>query len=228
MSRPVAVVTGPSRGIGRATAILLGRRGLDVALLGRQSDALDATLREVEATGARARIAPCDVSDEASVAAAAARVVTEMAVPEIVVNNAGIVRRATIEETTARDFDDVLAVNLRGAFLVTRAFLPRMRERGRGRFVFVSSISATLGSPGNASYAASKWALTGFAKSLAEELRGSALLSLAVLPGSVDTDMLAGSGFAPAMTADDVAGTIAYLALEAPPAMNGSAVEVFG
>jgi 3-oxoacyl-[acyl-carrier protein] reductase len=122
----------------------------------------------------------------------------------------------------------VLSVNLRGPFVLSRALLPAMRARGRGRFVFVASISSTIGCGGNASYAASKWGLLGFAKSLAEEVRGTGLSSVAVLPGSVDTDMLAGSGFAPAMTPDDVAGTITYLALDAPLAMNGSGVEVFG
>jgi 3-oxoacyl-[acyl-carrier protein] reductase len=94
--------------------------------------------------------------------------------------------------------------------------------------VHVGSISSTIGCPENASYAASKWGLVGFAKSLAEELRGTQLASIAVLPGSVDTDMLRGSGFEPAMTADDVAGTVVYAALDAPLAMNGSALEVFG
>jgi 3-oxoacyl-[acyl-carrier protein] reductase len=103
-----------------------------------------------------------------------------------------------------------------------------MLAAGRGRFVHVASISATLGSPGAASYAASKWGLVGFAKSLAEELRGTGLQSIAILPGSVDTDMLAGSGFAPRMSADDVAGVIVHAALDAPDAVTGSAIEMFG
>jgi 3-oxoacyl-[acyl-carrier protein] reductase len=119
-------------------------------------------------------------------------------------------------------------VNLRGAFLVARAVVPSMRARGRGRLVFVGSISSTIGCPGVASYAASKWGLVGFVKSLAEEHRGTPVAALSILPGSVDTDMLVGSGFEPAMTADDVAGAIVYAALDAPLAMNGSAIEVFG
>src|SRR5581483_2182854 len=96
----------------------------------------------------------------------------------------------------------------------------------RGRFVHVASISATLGSPRAASYAASKWGLVGLAKSLAEELRGTGLASIAVLPGSVDTDMLVGSGFAPQMSADDVANAILYAALDAPDALTGAAIEM--
>jgi len=98
----------------------------------------------------------------------------------------------------------------------------------RGRFVHVASISATLGCPGIASYAASKWGLVGFAKSLAEELRGTKLASIALLPGSVDTEMLVGSGFEPQMTADDVAAMLVHLGLDAPDALTGSAVEMFG
>jgi 3-oxoacyl-[acyl-carrier protein] reductase len=136
--------------------------------------------------------------------------------------------RASIEHTTDADWDAVLGANLDGTFYVTRAFLPALRARGRGRFVAVASISATLGTPRLSAYCAAKWGVVGFTKSLAEELRGSALAALAVLPGSVDTAMLHGSGFAPRMSAADVASTIVYAGLDAPAAMNGSAIEVFG
>jgi len=169
------------------------------------------------------------VSTVAGVERAASDVLSSLGVPRAIVNNAGVVRRGPlVHETTPEDWDHVLAVNLRGPFLVSRAFLPSMLAAGRGRFVHVASISATLGSPGAASYAASKWGLVGFAKSLAEELRGTGLQSIAILPGSVDTDMLAGSGFAPQMSADDVAGMIVHAALDAPSAINGSAIEMFG
>jgi 3-oxoacyl-[acyl-carrier protein] reductase len=152
-----------------------------------------------------------------------------MGVPAVVVNNAGIVRRgARIHEVLPEHWDEVIAVNLRGPFLITRAFLPAMLAEGRGRFIQVASISATLGSPGAASYAASKWGLVGLSKSLSEELRGTGLESIAILPGSVDTDMLAGSGFTPRMSAEDVAGMIVYAGLDAPAAVTGSAIEMFG
>lgn len=229
MTRPVAVVTGASRGIGRATAVALARRGLSLALLGRESALIDEVRGELGALGAHARLFACDVGDPGEVDAACAALLDELGAPEVVVNNAGIVRRGTlIEETDVEAWDDVMAINLRGPFLVTRALLPAMKRAGRGRFVHVASISSTIGCPRNASYAASKWGLLGFSKSLAEELRGSGLLSVAVLPGSVDTDMLRGSGFEPQMTPEDVARTIEHLALDAPAALNGAAVELFG
>jgi 3-oxoacyl-[acyl-carrier protein] reductase len=224
-----AVVTGPSRGIGRATALALAARGLDVALLGRPGPGLDDVARAIAGLGRRGIAIACDVAVEADVDRARDAVLAELGAPRVVVNNAGVVRRgATVEETAVADWDRVLAVNLRGPFLVARAFTGPMRAAGRGRFVHVASISATLGSPRNASYAASKWGLLGLHHSLAEELRGSGVQSMAILPGSVDTDMLAGSGFSPAMTADDVARAVVQLALDAPDAMHGAAVEMFG
>ena len=227
--RRYALVTGPSRGIGRATAIQFARRGLDVALLGRPSPARDEVRSLVQAEGVATHVLDVDVADAERIEAACAAIVAAWGAPLVVVNNAGVVRRGhRVEDTPLSAWDEVFAVNLRAPFVVARALVPAMRAAGRGRFVHVGSISSTIGCPENASYAASKWGLVGFAKSLAEELRGTELASIAVLPGSVDTDMLRGSGFEPAMTADDVAGTIVYAALDAPLAMNGSAIEVFG
>jgi 3-oxoacyl-[acyl-carrier protein] reductase len=103
-----------------------------------------------------------------------------------------------------------------------------MARRGFGRVVNVSSISGTLGTPGLSGYCASKWGLNGLTQSLAEEVRGRGVLVAAVLPGSVDTDMLKGSGFVPKMTPEEVARVVRFLCTEAPVAMSGSLVEVFG
>jgi 3-oxoacyl-[acyl-carrier protein] reductase len=224
----VAVVTGAGRGIGRAVALELARRGYDLALLGRTVEDLARTAEDVRALGRRALALSCDVARSAEVAAAALTICRDVGSPRVVVNNAGIARRARVATMSEADWDAVIDVNLKGTFLVTRAFLPGMLEKGEGRCVAIASISATLGTPELSAYCASKWGVVGFTKALAEELRGTGVQALCVLPGSVDTEMLKESGFAPQMTPEHVAGVVAYAALDAPSAMNGSAIEIFG
>jgi NAD(P)-dependent dehydrogenase (short-subunit alcohol dehydrogenase family) len=224
----LAVVTGAGRGIGRAAALALSRRGLDVALLARTGEELAAVAAEIAREGGRARAIACDVAEPRDVENAARIVTGELGTPAVVVNNAGIIRRGRVHEMAPEDWRRVLDVNLTGTFLVTRALLPSMLAAARGRFIQVASISATLGTAGASAYCASKWGVVGFTKSLAEELRGTALSTMSILPGSVDTAMLEGSGFSPDMIPDEVAGTIVYLALDAPAAMNGASIEMFG
>ncbi len=226
---PTAVVTGAGSGIGRAIALALGRRGLDVALVGRTASTLRETAAEIDESRVKTVVAVADVRSTAEVERAAAEIARSLGTPRVLVHNAGIAgRKSPIEQLTDADLDEVIATNLRSLFVVTRAFLPAMRAERLGRIVTVASISSTLGSPGLAPYAASKWGAVGFTKSLAEELRGSGLQAMAVLPGSVDTPMVKIGGFPPQMAPTDVAGVVAYLALDAPDAMNGSSVECFG
>lgn len=224
----IAVVTGAGRGIGRAIALALAKRGCDIALLGRTIESLAESAEDVVGTGRRALAVPCDVADAAAVQAAAGRVLTDFGVPHVVVPNAGVVHRAPVHTMSEEAWDEVIDVNLKGTFLVTRAFLPRMLDLRRGRFVAIGSISSTLGTAKQSAYCAAKWGTVGFVKSLAEELRGTGLQAMCVMPGSVDTDMLKGSGFAPAMQPADVATLVAFVALDAPDAMNASSVELFG
>jgi 3-oxoacyl-[acyl-carrier protein] reductase len=221
-------VTGASRGIGRATAIALAGRGLDVVLLARSESDLAQVAGEVSKQGARALALRCDVTSEGEVGAASARAMRELGTPVVVVNNAGMIRRAAVNEMSLEDFRLVIDTNLTGTFLVTRAFLPAMLAANKGRVIQVASISSTLGSPRASAYCAAKWGVVGFTKSLAEELRGTGLSTMSILPGSVDTAMLKGSGFLPQMTAEEVAGAVVYAALDAPLAMNGSSIELFG
>jgi 3-oxoacyl-[acyl-carrier protein] reductase len=223
-----AVVTGASRGIGRATALAFAARGLRVALLGRTRGELEETQALAAEHGGRADVVPCDLRDPAQIVAAATRILETAGPPAVVAHVAGVVHRVHVPATTDAQWADTFDVNLRAPFLLTRAFLPRMLEAGHGRIVYVGSISSTIGSAGGAAYAASKWGLIGFMKSLAAEISGTPLSTVAVLPGSVDTAMLAGSPFPPRMTADDVAKTIVYQALDAPAAHNGGVVEMFG
>lgn len=225
----VAVVTGTSRGIGRAIALALAHRKLDVALLGRPSPAHDATRRDCEALGVLARSYVCDLGNDEQIGGAAKALLAELGAPRVVINNAGmLIRGARIHEIAVEDWDRVMAVNLRGPFLLCRALLPAMLGKGRGRFVHLSSVAGTIGSPQAAHYGASKWGLIGLSKSLAEELRGTGLTSVAVLPGGVSTDMLAQTPFEPAMTAEDVARLVVYYALDAPDAVTGASVEILG
>jgi 3-oxoacyl-[acyl-carrier protein] reductase len=224
----IAVVTGAGRGIGRAIAIDLAKRGCHVALLGKTLENLTRTAGEVVEAGQRALVVPCDVASSASVTEASEKVLRDLGAPRFVVPNAGVVRRAPVHTMSEEEWDEVVDVNLKGTFLVVRAFLPKMLEAGRGRVVAIASISATLGTARQSAYCAAKWGTVGFVKSLAEELRGKGLQAMCVMPGSVDTDMLKGSGFEPAMKPEDVARTVSFLALDAPDAMNGSSVEIFG
>jgi 3-oxoacyl-[acyl-carrier protein] reductase len=225
---PVAVITGASRGIGFAAAAALVGRGCRVAMLARSATEIERAAQLLRNRGAEVLGIACDVANAAAVEGARAQIVATFGAPQVVVNNAGIIQRGLVHELTEAAWDLNLNVNLKGTFLVTRAFLPAMLHAGRGRIVNVASISATLGTAGAAAYCSAKWGVLGFTKSLCEELRGKGVQTLAVLPGSVDTEMLKGSGFTPQMSADTVANTLLYAALDAPDAMNGSCIEVFG
>jgi 3-oxoacyl-[acyl-carrier protein] reductase len=224
----VAVVTGAGRGIGRAVALRLAERGCDIALIARTVEEIESAASEVVGLGRRAISLRCDVGNAGELERAAERILADLGVPRIVVANAGVVRRSLVVETSEEDWDHVIDVNLKGTFLTARTFLPSMIRMKRGRFIAVSSISATLGTPRHAAYCAAKWGIVGFVKTLAEELRGHGLQAMSVLPGSVDTAMLKGGEFKAQMGADDVAGLVTYAALDAPDGMNGSAIEMFG
>lgn len=222
------VLTGPSRGIGRATAVELASRGVPLALLGRQSRALEQTLTKLEERHARVKYFPCDLRNPAEIAVAARSILDSLGAPIAIVHNAAVIHRAPVEALTEEQWNEQLEVNVRGPFLLTRALLPAMKAARAGRIVCVGSISATVGTRGASAYCASKWALVGFMKSLAEELSDTGVMTVAILPGSVDSEMLEGSGFSPRMTAEDVARTIAFYTLDAPYSHNGGVVEMFG
>lgn len=220
-------VSGASRGIGRATALALAARGADLGLLGRPSPALDETRELARRSGVRVESFACDLARDEEAERAARDALEQLGTPDALISNAAVIHRAAVEDTTPDLFDEQLAVNLRAPFVLARVLLPAMRRAGRGRLVFVASISSTLGTARAAAYCASKWGLVGFVKSLAEELSDSGLMALAVLPGSVDTRMLEGSGFRPRMQPQDVALTLVHYALDAPLAHNGAVVEMF-
>jgi len=167
------------------------------------------------------------VSDGEQVQGFFAEVQSVLGPPDVLVLNAGVLERAPIEEFTDAQWDRVLGANLRGPFLCARAAWSAL-ARTRGRLIAMGSVSGTLGTAEAAAYNASKWGLTGLVKSLAEEGREAGIFCAVVLPGSVDTDMLKKTPFEPQMSAADVARVVRFLADDAPFAMTGSAVEVFG
>jgi len=221
-------VTGTSRGIGRATALELARRGCELVLFTRASQEQAKTEALLAEMRANYEVIHVDLEDHAALGSVLDGFAETAGAPDAVVHNAAVIERALVVETDRESFLRQLEVNLLAPFALTRALLPAMVKRARGRLVFVGSISSTLGTARSAAYNASKWGLVGFVKSLAEELRDTGLSAVTVLPGSVDTRMLEGSGFEPRMTADDVAKTLVHYALDAPIAHNGGVIEMFG
>jgi NAD(P)-dependent dehydrogenase (short-subunit alcohol dehydrogenase family) len=222
----VAVVTGATRGIGRAIAAALAREGAVVA-----GCALHAERGFLEdGAPAGSFLATCDVRRAPEVEGFRDRVLADVGVPDILVNNAGTVARGRFVDFDEATWDDVLASNLKGTFLVTRAFLPDMLRLQRGRIINLSSIAGRQGTAMLSAYCAAKHAVVGLTRSLAEELRDAGIPVNAICPGSVDTEMLKVGmpGGQPRMTPGEVAQAALFLAADAPPAMTGSCVDVFG
>jgi NAD(P)-dependent dehydrogenase (short-subunit alcohol dehydrogenase family) len=212
----IAVVTGASRGIGEATARLLAAEGARVVRMSRSlapahgDDALD--LR-------------CDVTDASQVKAAADLVRAEWGAPDILVNNAGAFHLAPFEETTTAEFDAQVAANLRGPWLVAKAFVPMMREGNGGVVVTVGSIADHNGFPGNAAYAAAKFGVRGLHETLVAEHRGTGVRFTLISPGPTDTaawdavDPDSREGFTPRarmLRPADVAAAIVFAATRPP------------
>jgi len=226
----VALVTGGSRGIGLAIAQAFARASASVAICGRSEETLSraAALITQERVGAEVTWVRCDVSRFADARHLHATVDKQLGVPDVIVNNAGTVVRLRLDELNEDDWDHVVDANLKGTFNVTRVFLPQIRARRSGRIINVSSISGRQGTARLTAYCAAKHGVVGFTRALAEEAREYGVQVNALCPGSVDTEMLKGSGFAPQMTPGDVAGVALYLAAYAPPAITGACIDVFG
>lgn len=227
----LAVVTGGGRGIGRAIACALAGAGADLAICARTQGELDEAAQAIHEAGGGAidvLAARCDVSSPDDVERFAAQVLRRVREPRIVVNNAGTVAAGRLDEQPAALWREAIEINLMGTYLITRAFLPAMRTLRRGRVINIASISGRQGTARLTAYCAAKHAVIGLTRALAEEVRGDGIQVNAVCPGSVDTTMLSGLGFTPAMVPDDIARVVLFLAAEAPDALTGACLDVFG
>jgi 3-oxoacyl-[acyl-carrier protein] reductase len=242
----IAIVTGAARGIGAATARRLAADGMAVAVLDLDEADCAGTVKEIEDAGGRALAVGADVSKSDQVNAAVERVTAELGEPTVLVNNAGIIRDNLLFKMTDDDFDAVIGVHLRGAFLMTRAVQKYMTEQKWGRIVNLSSSSA-LGNRGQANYSSAKAGLQGFTKTLAKELGRFGITANAVAPGFIATEMTAATAarigvpfedFQKARAEqipvrrvgqpDDVAHVISFLVSEGAGFVSGQVIYVAG
>jgi 3-oxoacyl-[acyl-carrier protein] reductase len=202
VTQKTAIVTGAARGIGAATAIRLAADGMAVAVLDLNETDCAGTVKDIENGGGRALAVGADVSQADQVQAAVARVAAELGEPAVLVNNAGIIRDNLLFKMTDDDWDSVINVHLRGAFLMTRAAQKYMTEHKWGRIVNLSSSSA-LGNRGQVNYSAAKAGLQGFTKTLAKELGKFGVTANSVAPGFIVTEMTAATAARVGMSFED-------------------------
>ncbi|WP_263172119.1 3-oxoacyl-ACP reductase FabG [Streptomyces sp. SCSIO ZS0520] len=242
----VAVVTGAARGIGAETAVRLAAEGRAVAVIDLDEAACKDTVEKITVAGGTALAVGCDVSDETQVEAAVARIAEELGAPTILVNNAGVLRDNLLFKMSVSDWDTVMNVHLRGAFLMSRAVQKHMVDAKFGRIVNLSSSSA-LGNRGQVNYSAAKAGMQGFTKTLAKELGKFGVTANSVAPGFIATEMTkatadrVGMGFedfkAAAATQipvqrvgtpEDIANAVAFFTGDAAGFVSGQTLYVAG
>lgn len=237
----VAVVTGGSRGIGRAVALKLAENGADVAVVYAGNErAAQETRSRIEALGAKCTAYRCDVSDFAETKKLVDAVLAEFGRIDILVNDAGITRDGLVATMKERDFDDVVAVDLKGAFNMIKHCYHHFLHRRSGRIVNISSVAGLTGNAGQANYASAKAGLIGLTKTVAKELAGRGVTCNAIAPGIIDTDMtqkmtdkarqavLAAVPMKRAGRPEDVAALAAFLADEGSAYITGEVIRVDG
>lgn len=235
-----ALITGASRGIGRAAALLLARQGARVVLAARNEELLDEVAGAVREGGGEAHPMALDLGHHESIPAAVRGLPSEFAAVDILVNNAGITADNLLARMTLEQWQRVLDVNLTGAFVLTKALVRGMMRRRHGRVVSVSSVAGVVGNAGQANYAASKAGLIGFSKSLARELLSRGITVNVVAPGFIETDMTAAlpdgagerfleqHGLVRLGTVDDIAAAVLYLASDEASYVTGQVLSVSG
>ena len=214
----VALVTGASRGIGRAIALRLASLGASVAVCGRDADALAATTSALKQLGARVCSQIADVTRSSDIASLISNTQASLGPISILVNNAGIGLFGPAHEKSETDWDRVLSTNLKSVFLVSQAVIPSMIRQGRGDIINISSLAGKNTFAGGGIYCASKWGVQGLSGCMAEDLRGHDIRVSVVCPGSVATEFFGHSSkdASKVLTAEDVAHAVAMIATQGP------------
>ncbi len=236
-----ALVTGGSRGLGKATAMELAQAGYDIAICyAGNVSAADSTVEACKSNGVKAAAFKCDVADKSQVEQLFAQIRDVLGPVDILVNNAGITKDGLLLRMSEEDFDKVMAVNVKGAFLCSQAALKDMMRAKQGRIINISSVVGIAGNAGQANYAASKAGLIGLTKSIAKEYGGKGIRCNAIAPGFIMTDMteslpinvreeylkqIAARHFG---RPEDVAALAAFLASEKAEYINGQVISVDG
>lgn len=237
-----ALVTGASRGIGKAIALALGQSGAKVACLARSADKLEETAAAIRAAGSEAFLIAADVTDSAAAEGAVQQVIDKWGRLDIMVNNAGITRDTLLPRMSDDDWDAVIATNLRSVFLFTRAAAQAMVRAKCGRIINISSVSGLMGNPGQANYSASKAGVIGFTQTVARELASKRrpITVNAICPGFIASDMTEALGEAlqeavkqriPLQRlgeADEVADAVLYLASDSAAYITGQVITLDG
>ena len=191
LENQIAVVTGAGRGIGRAIALKFAAEGSHIVCVSRTAENSEKVAAEVRALGRQAWAYAVDVADAASVNAAATKILSDCGRVDILVNNAGVTRDGLLMRMSEADWDTVLDTNLKGAFLVTKAFNRTMLKQRAGRIINIASVIGLIGNAGQCNYAASKAGLIGFTQSTAREFAARGVTVNAIAPGFTETDMTA-------------------------------------
>jgi NAD(P)-dependent dehydrogenase (short-subunit alcohol dehydrogenase family) len=238
----VAVITGASRGIGRATALTLGAAGAKVALVGRDQAKLEESLKLVRETGATAHTFTCDVRDEAQVKKLAQDVVQRFGKVHILMNNAGTAIRKNVIDFSLDEWRALTDTNITGVFLMCKYIVPHMKGEGYGRIINLTSIMAHVSSTGRGVYSATKHAVAGLTKALALELVDDGITCVAISPGFIATDLTAPLRADPAKNAalmaqtpikrwgkpEEIAALALYICSDAAAFMTGNDVLIDG
>jgi 3-oxoacyl-[acyl-carrier protein] reductase len=240
LSGQTAIVTGASRGIGKAIALALAANGVKVACVARSADKLKETVDEIAAAGGTAEVHTLDVTDSDAVTKLVEGLAEKWGQLYIVVNNAGITADTLIPRMTDEQWDSVIATNLRSVFLFTRAASQAMMRKRTGRIINISSVSGLMGNPGQANYSASKAALIGMTRTVARELASRKITVNAICPGFIASEMTAAMGTTldemikekiPAKRlgeANEIADAVLYLASDSAAYMTGEVITIDG